>query len=378
MDKRCYFDNAATSFPKPAAVIEAVADFMKHTGGNPGRGSHPLALAAAELVYSCREEAAALFETAPERVIFTSGATHALNLAIRGLHTPGRGIVLSDMEHNAVRRPVLALHPSPAVFDTHPEMPPGRERDEAILASVRDAIRRSDAGMLIASAASNICSLTIPIGEIGRLCRSRGVLFIVDGAQAAGSIDIRMQRDSIDCLCLPGHKGLWGPMGVGMLILGPHAPLPSPLLLGGSGADSRSVGMPALPPERLEAGTLPVPAIAGLLAGLRQVKAIGPSRIRQREVRLGRYLKEALGGLGIPIAAALHPGPTVLFHMPGMKDEEAAALLGRNGFCLRAGLHCAPMAHDRLSSSGGIRASLGFFNTGEEIDSFIRFLKTRS
>ncbi|MBQ2765612.1 MAG: aminotransferase class V-fold PLP-dependent enzyme [Clostridia bacterium] len=364
-----YFDNAATTFPKPISVSRAVYDSLQRCG-NPGRGAHSLAMRAADEIYACRKAAADMFNSSPERVIFTSGATHALNLAI-GAHRDRDGaILISDLEHNSVLRPARASGKEVRVFSSEIELY-GEERTEGILHSI-DSISYG-ASMLITTAASNICGATMPIREIGEYCRARGILFIVDGAQAGGVYDIDMERDMIDVLCLPGHKGLYGPMGCGLMILGADVCIP-PLMYGGSGVNSRASGMPELPPERYEAGTLPVPLIVGLARGIEFVKRKTPSVILAHEQKLARRLKGALASTHVHVYVPHHDGGIVLFNIEGVASEEVSSRLNALGICTRAGLHCAPLAHDALGSTGAVRVSFGVHNTVAEVRELYRAL----
>ena len=205
----------------------------------------------------------------------------------------------------------------------------------------------------------------MPIGEIGRFCRERGILFVVDGAQAGGVLDINVDSGCIDVLCLPAHKGLYGPMGCGLMILG-EGVSPPPFMRGGSGIDSRSHDMPELPPERYEAGTLALPLIAGLRMGIGFVKKKTPSAIREHERRLAALFRSRLPWERVKVYAPGHHGGIVLFSVKGMTSEEVAARLDEVGICVRAGLHCAPLAHVTLGSEGAVRASFGVFNTEGE------------
>ncbi len=365
-----YLDNAATSFPKPDAVLERIAFAMRELGGNPGRSSHRLSMLADREVYACRCAAAELFDCAPERVIFTYNATYALNMAIKTAYSQG-GIAISDLEHNSVRRPALAMTRDVRLYDSHLELS-GEERVEAILRSARSKL--VGASLLVATAQSNICGATLPIRELGALCRERGVKFVVDGAQAAGTRKISMREDNIDLLCIPGHKGLYGPQGSGMLILGENVRLPT-LLEGGSGSGSLSSEMPELPPERYEAGTLAVPAIAGLRVGIEYVKSVGEETLHKHGERLARSFAERLRRLGgvrlyEPLCARESPGTVVLFKLAGIEPEAAARALDAMGICLRAGYHCAPLAHQRLGtgSAGALRASFGSFNRDSDVE----------
>ena len=368
-----YLDNAATSFPKPDAVYDRVSAMLRECG-NPGRSSHRLAMVSEREVFACRAAAAEMFGAAPERVVFTCNATSALNMAIKCGYTGG-SILRSDLEHNSVRRPALAAADMEGenvlIFDSHPEMPDGEERTEAILSSIRSKLSHTrNCGMLVSTAASNICGVRMPVREIGRFCREHGILFIVDASQAAGHTDIDISRDNIDVLCMPGHKGLYGPQGTGMMIIGEGVRLKNSFVEGGSGVDSLSPGMPEEPPERYEAGTLAVPCIAGLLAGFGFIKAVGTAEIMERETRLAALLKkelrERLGGR-VTFYGDRHPGGILLFDISGYSPSDIGGYLDENGIAVRSGYHCAPLAHRRLGTrNGAVRASFGWFNTEED------------
>lgn len=365
-----YFDNAATTFPKPPSVTRAVVRAMERCG-NPGRGGHALAMRAAEVAFACRSEAADMFGASPERVIFTSGATHSLNIAIAACQKKEGAILISDLEHNAVVRPAYAMGREVRVFSSALSLT-GEERTAAILASAAEVA--DGASALVTTAASNICGASMPIADLGALCRERGLLFIVDGAQAGGVIDIDMKRDGIDILCLPAHKGLYGPMGCGLMILGEGVDIP-PLTFGGSGVDSRSRTMPPSPPERYEAGTLPLPLIAGLRRGIELVKRKTPAAIRRHEAGLARLASDSLLSMGARVYAPHHHGGIVLFSLDGIPDEDIAARLDSFGICTRAGLHCAPLAHETLGSDGAVRISFGIYNTEAEVREFLRVIR---
>ncbi len=377
-----YFDHAATSYPKPEAVGRAMLACLRDAGGNPGRGSHKLALSAAEEIYRCRETAAKMFGTAPERVIFTGNATHALNLAIKGILRTGGHALCSDLEHNAVLRPLYRLAQDGVIrfdlFPTYPFTEHGRE--EAIMSSLAAAVR-PDTQVVVCTHASNICSAHMPIGRIGAFCRRRGIRLIVDASQSAGAADIHMERDSIDALCVPGHKGLLGPQGTGMLLLGSHfadGALLDTLTEGGNGVDSLSPLMSETAPERYEAGTLATPAIAGLRAGLETVLAMDPSVIGQKEARLAGHLRDELLLLPhLTVYAPAHEGAVVLFSVNGMDSEAVAGALDARGICVRPGFHCSALGHRTLNTpvGGAVRVSVGYCTTEREVEGFLRAVK---
>lgn len=371
-----YFDNAATTFPKPSTVTDEVHRCISTYCGNPGRGAHPLAMRAAEKIYLCREALSAFFDAgAPERVIFTQNTTAALNLAIKGLVPRGAHVLISELEHNAVLRPLVRLEKERGVtFDCFPAV--GLTGEE-ILSGIRARIRKETAA-IVCQHASNVCSVTLPITKIGALCREKGLLFIVDAAQSAGVLPISVRQANISALALPGHKSLYGIQGCGALILG-EGVLPSPLAEGGSGVDSLSREMPEAPPERYEAGTLSTPAIVGLLEGVEYLRELGIAEAKAHEMRLFFALKERLQALpGIRIYQPDAAGAVLLFNKEGVPPARVGEELAARGICVRAGLHCAPLAHRAIGTGddGGVRVSFGVFNTLREVDSLWRALKT--
>lgn len=369
-----YLDNAATTFPKPRRVTAEVERCIRQYCGNPGRGSHRLAMAAAERIYDCRCLLSDLLGVgAPERIIFTQSTTYALNFAIKGGFGAGDHVLLSELEHNAVRRPIFAL----SAQGVQAEVFPAWGLDEKAL--LEDLERRITPATraVICTHASNICSVTLPIAAIGRLCRRRGLLFMVDAAQSAGHLPIDMTAMCIDALALPGHKSLYGIQGCGVLALGERF-LPRPLLEGGSGVESLPVSMPELPPERYEAGTLPTPAIVGLAEGIRSLAGGEMEEIAQREQRLFLALRERLRSIpDVILYGEEAAGSILLFNKKGLHATDLGRRLAQAGICVRAGLHCAPMAHSALGTpeGGAVRASLGRYNTLAHIDALWKALK---
>lgn len=376
--KTVYLDHAATSYPKPAAVTSAMVDCMKIRGGNPGRGSHRLALGASREIYACRETAARFFGAEPDGVIFTLNTTHALNLAIKGVMGRGGHVLCSDMEHNSVYRPLYRLKRDGIidfdVFSTFPKNP--RRTEDSVLSSLIAKLR-TDTRMVICSHASNICSATLPLAKIGSLCRRLGILFAVDAAQSAGVHPIDMERMSIDLLCLPGHKGLMGPQGTGMLILRRGVTIDT-LFEGGNGMDSLLGEMSTDAPERYEAGTLQTPAIAGLRAGIEFVESVGVEAIGEHERRLGSKLRDALMTLPrVKVYAPHHEGGVVLFSVEGHSSDEVGRLLDRKGICVRTGFHCSALGHRSLGTpdDGAVRASFGWWSKEKDVNALVRTVK---
>ena len=355
-----YLDSAATSLIKPASVGRAVLRAMR-TMASPGRGAHAPAMLAAETVYACREAAALLFHVPdPSRVVFTLNATHALNIAIRSLVRPGARVLISGFEHNAVTRPLCALGAELRVAGR-------RLFDPAdTLRAWREALPGAEAA--VCTMVSNVFGYVLPIAEIASLCRAAGVKLIVDASQAAGVLPVDFESLGAAFVAMPGHKGLLGPQGTGLLLCGEDG---VPLLLGGSGSESRLQTMPEALPEHLEAGTHNVAGIAGLLEGIRFVTETGSEEILARETLLLRRAVGCLTGGGLE----LFTGPegtqcgVLSLRCPRMDCEELAAGLARRGICVRAGLHCAPTAHESAGTleTGTLRLSFSPFLTEGEL-----------
>ena len=366
-----YLDNAATTWPKPPEVGEAMMHALRDCGGNPGRSGHALSLAAAELIFHCREEAASFFGCSrPERVVFTQNATYALNLAIKTMIPDGSHVLISDMEHNSVLRPVASLAQRRVRYSTFPT---GDGDPCAILRALRERLRPNTRA-IVTIHGSNICGLRLPLAEIGQFCRRYGLLFLVDASQTAGLLPISMEELGIDALCTAGHKGLYGPPGSGLLLLSERGETcvrrAHTWVEGGSGSASRRITMPEDLPERLEAGTLATPAIAGLLAGLRFVRSRGPETIFRQEDSLRiAALREIRTIPGVIFYRPNDPGGLLLLNLRGYSSEEVGRLLDRQGICVRAGLHCAPGAHRVLGTGegGAVRISFGAFNRPEDV-----------
>lgn len=359
-----YLDSAATSFPKLPQVRQAVGNAMIRCA-NPGRGGHPASLAGARIVYRCRERAAKLFGCNQEQVAFTSNCTHGLNIAIRSLVKPGGRVLISGFEHNAVTRPLRALGAQVTVA--------GRKLFdwEDTLSRFEDGLKQGvDAAVF--THASNVFGYVLPITELSALCRRYGVPFVVDAAQSAGTEEVDMDAWGAAFVAMPGHKGLLGPMGTGLLLCGK---MPEPLLYGGTGTESIRQEMPDDLPERLEAGTVNVPGIAGLEAGLAYLQQTGIGNIRRREVWEARRCVEGLTKLGLRVFSGAHQSGTVSFLAPGDCEELGEALAHR-GIAVRAGLHCAPLAHESAGTleTGTVRVSFGAGNRREDTDRFLEIL----
>jgi len=368
-EKTVYLDHAATSWPKPTSVRKAVDRCMGESGGNPGRGSHRLAVRAAEEIFTCRELAGQLFDCAPERVVCTAGATAGINMAIDGFVRQGDHVLISNMSHNAVYRPVYALARQGRItFDLYTANGTEEECLRSIAARCTPQTR-----LVVVTHGSNICGNTEPLEAIGAFCRQKGILLVADGAQSGGHLPISVDRMGITALCLPGHKGLLGPQGCGLLLLGKDAPDCAPLVLGGSGSRSLEPGMPGELPEHLEAGTLPTPALAGLAAGIRTVLRETTEGIHRNAVLLGnRFCRESAHLPGIRFYGKTG-GSVISFTVDGYSPARIAEFLNSRGICVRSGYHCAPLAHRALGSidTGTVRVSFGYGNTRKDVQRLV-------
>jgi len=369
-----YLDNAATTYPKPPSVLAAVVRAVEKAGGNPGRGGHPLSLAAAEELWLCREAAATFFHfPAPERVVFTQNCTMSLNMALKGLLSGGGHALCSDVEHNAVMRPLHAL--SVAGTATFSVVETGQSEEETV-EQFRRAITPHTT-VLCCTACSNVTGAALPIRALGSLARAHNLAFVVDGAQAAGVLPLDMERDNIDFLCLPGHKGLYGPMGTGLLLCGDRYPLAT-WMEGGTGSRSLSYYPPEELPDRLECGTMNVPGICGLRAGIEWVARRGVEELRKKERQVMAPLRETLSAAeGVAVHSAPlvgHNAPLVTFTVDGVPSERVAEALAKAGVAVRAGYHCAPAAHAKCDTLewGAVRVSPSAFTDMRQTEQFLK------
>lgn len=358
-----YLDSGATSLHKPSRIYRAVWDAMK-TCANPGRGCYGAAMKAAEILYSCRENASDLFDCPAERVVLTTSCTHGLNIAIRSLVKPGDRVLITGFEHNAVTRPLHALKAKICVA--------GRKLfdwDDTLEQFEQELRNGVDAAVF--THVSNVFGYILPIGEMAALCRRYEVPFILDAAQSAGSIPLSLEQLGADYIAMPGHKGLLGPQGTGLLLCGRKTA--QPVLQGGTGSESLRQDMPEFLPDRLEAGTLNVPGFAGLTEGLRYLKGTGVENIGKREHRQALRCADGLKKLGMRVFSGAHQAGTVSF-LPGMDCETAAEKLAGLGIAVRAGLHCAPYAHESAMTleTGTVRVSFGYDCTDAETAAFLR------
>lgn len=357
-----YLDHGATAFPKPPCVRAAVTRAMQ-TCANPGRGGYAAAMDAMEQVYGCREMAGKFFSCSPEQVVLTSNCTHGLNIAINTLVNPGDRVVISGFEHNAVVRPLHGLN-------AQVEIAGRRLFDwEDTLHAWESALKKRPAAAVFTHV-SNVFGYILPVEEMAALCKAYGVPFVIDAAQSAGILPVDHSALGADFIAMPGHKGLLGPMGTGLLLC---ESLPKPLLYGGTGSNSLDPRMPDFLPDRAEAGTLNVPGIAGLWAGMRYVNRLGIGKIFRREVAAARCCGKELQRLGFRVFTGEHQSGTLSF-VGGIDCQEAASRLEKQGISVRAGLHCAPLAHESAGTleSGTIRLSFGHDAGQREIRAFLR------
>ena len=368
-----YFDNAATSWPKPPGVVEAMVHFMGEVGANPGRSAHRLSIAAARIVYEARESLAELFHVAdPLRIVFGPNATEALNLALCGYLRPGDHVITSSMEHNSVMRPLRALERRGVEVTVVPCSPQGFLDPTDLEAAIRP-----NTVMIALNHASNVVGSLLPIGEAGRIARRHGLILLVDAAQTAGAVPMDMEADRIDLLGFTGHKSLYGPMGTGGLVIGPRVDLDrlEPLKRGGTGSRSEHEEQPDFLPDKCESGTPNAVGLAGLAAGVRWVLETGVEAIRQHEVALTQRLIEGLKAIpGVTVYGGLETTrqvAVVSFNVEGLEPSEVGLRLDEEyGILCRVGLHCAPAAHKTIGTfpAGTVRFSLGYFNTEEEVE----------
>jgi cysteine desulfurase family protein len=380
-----YLDNAATSWPKPEGVYRAVDHFMRQVGATPGRGGHRREEEALRIADEARAALAQLFN-APDLqgVAFTMNASQAINMALKGLLRPGDHVVTSSIEHNAVWRPLKALEREGVQVTAVPCAPDGTLNPDDV-----EAALRSDTRLVAMVHASNVLGTILPIGEVGQICRSHGILFLVDAAQTAGAYPIDVDEMGIDLLAFAGHKGTFGPHGTGGLVVRPGIELET-WVEGGSGVESAAETMPEALPGRLEAGTQNAAGIAGLLAGARFVLEQGVERIRAHEMEMtGLLMQElrTLSGLVIlgpgdgstRLAGALAQRTAVVsVTIDGYRAEQLAMVLDQVfDVATRAGLHCAPQAHRTAGTldCGALRFSPGFFTTANDVQYAVESLR---
>ena len=366
-----YFDNAATTAKKPDSVINAVASALKGYSANPGRGGYKYSAKTADAVYNVRQKLASFFGAeGPENVVFTLNCTHSINSVLKGVLKKGDHLVISSLEHNAVMRPLKKMGIQYSVAEV------SLTDDSVTLENFSKAIK-PNTKMVFCTGGSNVLGKLLPLGKIGTLCRDKRILFGVDAAQTAGVIPIDMKNMNIDYLCVAAHKGLYAPMGLGVLIC--RKGISDTLFEGGTGTNSLSFSQPLELPERLESGTVNVPAIIGVGAGVDFLKYKGVENLYREELKLIKFIYKSLAKIGNIILYTPEPqlfqyAPVLSLNFAGVSSVDAAKYLDKKNIAVRAGYHCAPMAHKQINtlSDGTVRVSLSAFNTMNEAEFFVR------
>lgn len=359
------FDNAATSFPKPQTVRAAAITALDQYGGNAGRGGHPLSMRTSKAVFDARETVADFFHAEPDQVVFTLNCTHALNLAIQGILCDGGHVITSDLEHNSVSRPIVALHQAGKIRYSIAHV------DENDHKTVRNfaALIQPDTKAIVCTIASNVTGQILPWKDIAALCRARNICFIADGAQACGILPVHL-TDGINILCTAGHKSLFGTTGTGILITDGIFPI-KPLMQGGTGSNSQNPYQPDFLPDALESGTLNTLGVISLKAGIDYINQLTLPRIHQHEEQLcQRFMLEMRQFPEVTCYRKPNANyaPIVSFNVKDRLPEQLADYLSQFGFCLRAGFHCAPLAHQSLGTADGtIRFAPSIFSREAEV-----------
>lgn len=370
-----YFDNAATTYPKPVCVRRAVSEAIVKYGGNPGRSGHKMSLAASDAVYRVRERAAEMFGAEPQNVIFTSNCTHSINLAVKGLAEKALRekrkfhVIISDHEHNSVFRPVYELAKKGleySIAEVHPD-------DDVTMVNFERLITPSTAA-IVCTLGSNVTGQLLPYRRIGELCKRKGICFIADGAQVCGVLPVSLREDNINILCMPGHKGLYGISGTGLMITDGKFPLYH-IIEGGTGSTSLEAEQTPFLPEMLESGTVNTVGIVSVGSGMDFITRIGHEKILAHEMSIcDRVINnfERTNGITVYRRWGGKYLPIVLFNISGYSAEEAASLLSDKGFALRGGLHCSGLAHKAEGTlpDGAVRFSPSCFSTADETELF--------
>ena len=368
-----YFDNAATSGKKPEIVISAVENALRYYSANPGRSGHALSVKCADMVYRVREKISDFFgASGPEKIVFTQNCTHSINCILKGVLKRGDHVIVSSLEHNAVMRP---LKKTGVVFDIACV---DFKDDNKTIKEFESKIK-PNTKLIICTGASNVFGKLLPIKEIGLLCKEKGILFAVDAAQIAGVIPIDMQKMNIDYLAIAPHKGLYAPMGIGILIC--EKSIEETIIEGGTGTNSIELVQPGMLPEKFESGTINLPAIFGIGAGIDFVKKTGFGKIHSYEMELIEELYESLSKLKYVKLYTNKPSkenfaPVLSFNIFDLNSEIVSNFLAKNGVAVRGGLHCAPIAHKSMKTvdTGTVRVSTSVYNKKSEVMDFIKLI----
>lgn len=369
-----YFDNGATTFPKPESVVEAMVYHQKNACANPGRAAHILARKATEAVTDCRIKIAEMMGVKnPMNVIFTKNCSEALSLALTGVINENEHIITTSIEHNSLTRVLEHLKNIRNITVSYIEP----EKDgEKFLKKISEEIR-DNTSLIAINHANNLTGMVNDIKAVGELAKEKGIKYLVDGAQSAGKLPINMQEMNIDFLCCPGHKSLYGPQGTGFLCINGKHEL-TPLTFGGTGSLSAEIGYISQVPDKFEVGTLNSIGIAGLSAGIDHIKEIGMDNIRKKEEELNSYIHKKMSEIDDVILYSDEKSCAILaFNIKGMNSTEVAMKLDQKGICIRGSLHCNAKGHEFLGTieTGICRASFSHFNTRQEVDEFIEAIK---
>ncbi len=374
-----YLDNAATTFPKPLAVKNSVLNSFSYSA-NPGRAGHRLSVKASEEIYNTRENLRNFFNAeTTEKVIFSPSCTHALNTVIKGVLSKGDHVVISNLEHNSVLRPLERL--SSEGFITYSTAEVFEADYDRTFESFRNSIKKNTK-LMICTHASNVFGIKLPIERLAALCKYYGIMFCVDAAQTAGVYELDVSKMGIDFLCVPGHKGLYGPMGIGALIINTDF-IPKSLCEGGTGSGSSVFSQPEILPDKFESGTLNLSGIVGLSSGIKFVESKNIEKIRLKELNLIKKLYDNLKEITGIVLYTERPtedyhAPLLSFNLKGIKSDELSNILDRRFMiATRAGIHCSPLAHRALSTydSGTVRISPSVFTTENEINALITAIR---
>lgn len=371
-----YLDNAATTWPKPQSVINAVADSMKYSAANPGRSGHKMALAAGEKVFECRELVAQMVGIDdPCNIVFTLNATHALNLVIGGIINDGDHVICTCMDHNSTLRPLYNTQKSIEISVA------GATQEGIINIQEIESLIKPNTKLIVMSHVSNVCGTIQPAGEVGKIARKHGILFLLDASQSAGVLNVNMERDNIDFMAFPGHKGLYGPMGTGVLCVNCKNKL-YPLISGGTGSNSQNLLQPDELPDSLESGTLNYPGICGLKAGIQFVKSLGVQNILNHELQLTKYLINGISEIkNLKVIGKQNIdqrcGVVSFVHQKHTPVRIAEYLDSSYNIASRAMYHCAYPSHKALGTADGgtVRISFGIFNTLGQVKTLLYALE---
>jgi len=373
-----YLDNGATSYPKAPGVGEAMLDYVNNVGANVNRSTYATASTAAMILLDTREQLCRLFNfDDPTHVIFTPGMTAGLNMLLKGYLKPGDHVIVSSMEHNAMMRPLVQLEREGVEFSRIPADRDGITNAQDILPLIRPNTK-----LVAVMHASNVCGSLLPVKEIGAICKEKGIPFILDAAQTAGHYPIDFKELGLSALCAPGHKGLLGPQGIGVMLLDSEfAKSVEPLIAGGTGSASDSEELPPYMPDRFESGTMNIPGVYGLNAALAYILEKGVNSFRAHEERLTQRFLDGLEGIPVRLAGTRDMDKrvgVVAVDFTGHDNAEAAFALEQAGILTRCGLHCAPSAHKTLGTfpQGVVRFSVGHATTEADVDGALEAIRS--